>query len=139
MIFIVYILCFVSILKGVVQYIYFNYKNKHYYKATGIIKENYIDEEINNIAGYRHYYPVVEYTDKDGEILNITSNNYNPDRPMYAVGTKVKLLVNPNDSRRFLFDEKVDRLIIPLVWIGIGLIGIIICYNIELIDSLLSI
>ncbi len=81
-------------------------------------------------GGYRHYYPIVEFIDKDGNKLQLQSDNYNPDRPMYEEGAKVSLLVNPNDNNRFLFDEKADRLIVPLVWIGIGIVGILFSYYI---------
>ena len=124
---ILYMLCFVSILKGAIQYAYFKGKKKKYYKTEGVIVSNYLDESPGK-WGYKHYYPIVEFTDRDGQTVQIQSDNYNPDLPMYEEGTTVSIIVNPDDNTRLLFDEKADEIIIPLVWIGIGVVGLFICY-----------
>ena len=127
--FILNIMCFVSILKGVVHYFYFLVKNKKYYRTKGVVVDNYLDKVYSSGShdpGHEYYFPIIEFTDNNGESVQIQSDNYNPDRPMYEVGTKVSLLVNPEDNTRFIFDEKADRLIIPLVWIGLGIIGLMI-------------
>ena len=125
---ILYALCFFCILKGTIQYYYFQNKSKKYYKTEGTIVDNYKDETYSLYTGsYRHYYPVVEYTDKNGETVRIRSEDYNPDIPMYEVGSKVPLLVNPDDNSRLLFDEEADKSTIPMVWIGIGIIGLLVC------------
>jgi len=122
---IIYFLCAIAIIKGIVHLLYYRNKDKKYYKAKGIVTDNYLDRYMDSVAGYDHYYPIIEYTDKDGTTWKATASEYNPDRPMYTIGQKVNLLISPDDPTAFLFDEKADKLLIPLVWIGIGVIGII--------------
>ncbi len=129
---ILYCLSAIAILKGIIQFLYYHSKDRKYYKTKGIITDNYLDRYggaaggYDQLPGYDHYYPVVEYTDKEGTTWKATAREYNPDRPMYDIGQKVSLLVNPNDPTSFIFDEKVDKLLIPFVWIGFGLLGIIV-------------
>ena len=111
--------CFFSILKGVIQYNFYKKKKKIYYKTEGVIVDN---RYATDGSRYNHdiYYPVVEYTDRNGETIRIRSDYYNTDMPRYPVGTTVSILVNPDDNTRLLFDDKEDEIIFPFVWIGLG-------------------
>gem|GEM_PF-1247124 len=121
-------LCLAGILKGAIQYYYYRDKKKSYYKTKGTIINNYFDTASGFNSGftYTRYFPIVEYTDKEGQTVQIQSDNFNQDMPMYQVGTQVSLLVNPDDNTRLLFDDKVEEITFPLIWIGLGLLGMIV-------------
>ena len=79
------------------------------------------------MAGDQHYYsPVIEFTDKNGDIQQLISGEDNVDRPLYREGKTITILVNPNDSTRFLVYDFVNGYLIPIIWILIGIAVIII-------------
>ena len=125
---IVYFMCALAILRGLFELLFYYFKEKKYYRVNGVVVENYLDQHKFYHAGYNHYYPIIKFTDKNGITKQLTSNLYNADRPLYKVGTKVKLLLSPEDSDRFVIDEKVDARYIPLIWIGIGTAGAIFVF-----------
>ena len=123
-------------LKAVVDLLFYKIKGKKYYKTSGVIIDNRASEDemeddyafVKNSRDIRSkhyilYYPVVEFTDKSGVTQTIVSSDCTPYEPMYPIGTKVNLLVNPNDSTRLLFNDTNDKLVIPLVCLSIGLGG----------------
>ena len=125
-----------SLLASVVNFLYYIIKEKKYYKTTGVVIENRASEDemeddyesVKNSSDLRlrHYIlysPVVEFKDRNGETQTIVSYDSNPYAPMYPTGTKVKLLVNPEDSTRLLFDDVNDKYIVPFVCLAIGLGG----------------
>ena len=124
------------ILIGLVNFLYYKLKEIKYYKTTGVVIDNQASEDEmeadyksvsnSNDIRLRHYIlysPIVKFTGKNGVTQTILSNDSNPYVPMYPIGTKVKLLVNPNDSTRLLFDDANDKFVVPIVCISIGLAG----------------
>ncbi len=128
----------IFVLIGVVNFLYYKLKERKYYKTIGVIIDNQASEDemepdyasVRNSSDIRlrHYIlysPVVKFTDKNGETQTILFGDSNPYAPMYPVGTKIKLLVNPNDSTRLLFDDVNDKVIVPLVCVSISaLVGV---------------
>ena len=121
---VLYILASIPIVKGIIQYLYYRNKHKTYYKVKGTVIQYHVEGLPTTVSGgYTHYYPIIQFTDKNGANLVLVSSDYNPDRPLYKVGEVIDLLVNPADSNLFLLDIKFDRVVIPIVWVSIGILS----------------
>lgn len=119
----------VVVILGTVRLFIYHNKKKSYYTTDGIIIENRVDRyETISGGGYTHYYPVVQFTDKDGIVKELISSQYYEDRPGFDVGKKVKLLVNPQDSDRFTFDSKGEGYLISVLWIVIGIAAVVFSF-----------
>ncbi len=119
-----YILASIPIVKGIVQYLFYRSKHKTYYQVKGKVIQYHIKNlPSSESGGYTHYYPIIQFTDKNGVDLVLVSSDYNPDRPLYKIGEVIDLLVDPANSNLFLLDIKFDRVVIPIVWISIGILS----------------
>ena len=102
-------------------------KVKHYYKVSATVIGNDIKTVSGGMAGDQHYYsPVIEFTDRYGNIQQLISGEDNVGRPLYREGKTITILVNPDDSTRFLVYDFVNGYLIPVIWILIGIAVIII-------------
>jgi hypothetical protein len=105
---------------------YYN-KVKNYYKVSATIVGNDIKTVEDTLMGSQYYYAaIVEFTDKDGNIKQLISGEENPGRPLYSTGTKLTILVHPDNSSRFLMFDFVEGYLIPIIWIAIGIAIIMI-------------
>ncbi len=122
----IYFLCGLIIVLSLARiFMYYN-KTKKYYRATGTVVDQHIDSYSDLMGGgYTHYYPIVEFSDQSGETKKIISSIHFADSPGYKTGTKVQLLINPEDTSRFIFDNKFEGYGVALVWIIIAIGGII--------------
>jgi hypothetical protein len=126
---IIQILSVVAIIKGVIQFLYHQHRLRHYYKVKGTVVSFEVERYTpGRTGGYIHYYPVITFTDKNGEEKLLVSQDYNPDRPLCEVGSSIDLLINPTDSNRFLIDVTIDRVVLPLLWVLVGGLGFIFTY-----------
>ena len=98
-------------------------KTKTYYRVVGLVIDNKVEEIAAEMPGVynTYYYPVIEFTDKQGIEQTYTSSLDNPDRPLYKTGDTVKLLVNHEDASRFIFHDVIDGYVIPILWVVIGI------------------
>ena len=100
---------------------YYN-KAKKYYKVKGkvvALDKKTVDDAM---MGPKYYFaPIIAFTDKYGQQQEIISGEDSPDRPLYTPGTNVTLLVNPDDSSRFIMYSFVEGYLIPVIWIIIGI------------------
>lgn len=118
------ILIFVLSIYRIVTY----YKQvKNYYKVSATIVGNDMKTVKGGITGDQYYYsPIIEFIDKNGNIQQLISGEDNPDRPLYSEGKKLTILVNPEDSSRFLVHDFVNGYLIPVIWILIGITIVIV-------------
>ncbi|TDH19839.1 hypothetical protein EXU57_22570 [Segetibacter sp. 3557_3] len=104
-------------------------KVKNYYKVAATIVGNDIKTVEDPLMGPKYFYaPIVEFTDKSGELKQMICGEDNPGRPIYKDGAKLTLLVHPDDASRFLVHDFVNGYLIPVIWIIIGVSIVLIPY-----------
>ncbi|MDB5192699.1 MAG: hypothetical protein JWQ96_2262 [Segetibacter sp.] len=112
------ILAFLILGLSIYRLIRYNKKIKKYYKVKATIvglDQKKVDDAM---MGPKYYFaPILAFTDKYGQQQEIISGEDNPDRPLYKTGTDVTILVNPNDSSRFIMYSVVEGYVIPILWI----------------------
>ena len=113
-----------AVIVGVALYrlvIYYQ-KVKKYYKVQGKIVGTDIKEVDDALMGKKYYYaPVIGFIDKYNRAQEMISSDDNPDRPLYKEGSKITLLVHPDDSSRFVTYDFISGILIPIIWILIGI------------------
>jgi|GEM_PF-4894701 len=112
------------ILLAVIRLVRYHTKTKKYYPVKGLVIDNEAKRTIAENATMHsttYYSPVIQFIDKAGNKQTFVASQDNQERPLYAVGATVKLLVNEEDPSRFIFHDIVDGYIIPIVWIVIGI------------------
>lgn len=123
----IYFLCALIIALSVARIIMYYNKTRKYYRATGIVVDQHIDSYSDLMGGgYTHYYPIVEFIEQTtGESKKVISSIHFADSPGYKTGSKVQLLIHPEDTSRFIFENKFEGYGVALVWILIAIGGII--------------
>lgn len=107
---------------GIYRLIVYYQKIKTYYKVTGTIVGIDVKEVDDALMGKKYYYaPIIEFTDKYNRRQHMISGEENPDRPLYKEGGSISLLVHPDDSSRFITYDFVGGILIPVIWIIIGI------------------
>ena len=119
MLWVIPILIFTLSIYRIVMY---HKKVKNYYKVSATIIGNDVKTVKGGMAGDQHYYsPIIEFTDREGNLQQLISGEDNPDRPLYTQGKTLTILVNPTDSSRFLIYDFVNGYLIPIIWLLIGI------------------
>jgi hypothetical protein len=107
---------------GVYRLVVYYKKVKTYYKVKGIIVGHDVKEVDDQLMGKKYFYsPIVDFTDKYNREQRMICGEDNPDRPLYKVGANITLLVHPDDSSRFLMYDFISGILIPIIWIIIGI------------------
>lgn len=107
---------------GIYRLVLYILKVKKYYKIKGTIVGQNIKEVDDALMGKKYYYaPVVAFKDKYNRPQEMICGEDNPDRPLYKEGAIITLLVHPDDSSRFLMYDFVSGILIPIIWIIIGI------------------
>lgn len=100
---------------------YYNKVNR-YYKVRGTVVGQHVKTTEDPIMGKKYFYaPVVAFTDKYLRPQEMICGEDNPDRPLYKVDSTITLLVHPEDSSRFIMYDFVSGILIPIIWILIGI------------------
>ncbi len=107
---------------GLYRLILYYQKIKKYYKVKGTIVGQDVKPVDDALMGKKYYYaPIVAFTDKYNRLQEMVCGEDNPDRPLYKDGASITLLVHPDDSSRFLVYDFVSGILIPIIWILIGI------------------
>ena len=121
-----FIPCFIIFL-GLFRIARYYKKCRNYYGVKAVVLRNVVEYvQDGDRAPFRYYSPVVMFTDKDGVEQTFVSSEDNSDRPMYDAGRTVRLLVNPDDPSRFIFDSWFDGYVISSIWLLIGVVLLIV-------------
>ena len=104
-------------------------KVRNYYRVSATIVGNDIKTVEDPLMGPKYFYaPIVAFIDKDGQRKEMICGEDNPGRPIYKDGSKLTLLVHPDDPSRFLVHDFVNGYLIPFIWIAIGIAIVLIPY-----------
>ena len=107
---------------GVYRLVVYYQQVMKYYKVPGTVVGQNVKTTDDPLMGKKYYYaPVVTFTDKYLRPQEMICGEDNPDRPLYKVGSTITLLVHPDDSSRFLMYDFVSGILIPIIWIIIGI------------------
>jgi hypothetical protein len=117
-----YILPVIILSLSIYRIVIYYRKSKNYYKTDAVVVGSNVRTEEDALMGNKYYYSaIVEFTDKQGSLQKMVFAEENPERPLYANGSKIKLLVNPDDPTKFLEYDFITGYLIPIIWIIIGL------------------
>ncbi len=116
------------IISAIVRYISYQKKVNSYYKVQAEVIDNE-EDEASGVEANVFFAAVLKFKDKDNNEQIFTSSEQSAERPSYAVGEKVWLLVHPDDSSRFVYFDAIEHYVLPLVWLAIGVGAIFLGYK----------
>lgn len=117
-----YILPVIILSLSIYRLVVYYRKTKNYFKTDGVVVGAHTRTEADALMGDKYYYSaIVEFTDNKGVTQKMIFSEENPERPLYQTGSKIKLLVNPDDPTKFLEYDFINGYLIPIIWILIGL------------------
>ena len=106
---------------GMYRLVVYHLKVRRYYKVQAEVTGNSRKEVEDALMGTKYFYAaIVSFIDKYKRQQEMICSEDNPDRPLYKEGTKITLLVHPDDSSRFVMYDFVNGYLIPILWIIIG-------------------
>ncbi|MBC7721139.1 MAG: DUF3592 domain-containing protein [Pedobacter sp.] len=112
------------IVMAIVRYIAYQKKVNSYYKTEAEVVGNEEDES-SGVEANIFFSAILQFKDKSGNELTLTSSEQSAERPSYNIGDKIWILVNPEDATRFVVFDAIEHYVLPLVWLSLG-IGVIV-------------